>query len=54
VIMRIESARQRLKDYLKGNIDKIEELEEEILTFRENLYYNTNSYERLISSNAVV
>ena len=53
VIMRIESARKRLENYLKGKIVKIEELEEEILTFKENYYYNNNSYKKLISSNVV-
>ena len=51
VIKRLESCRERLEAYLKGEIDRIDELEEELLKFPTN-EYRVNNYARLISANA--
>ena len=49
LIMRLNSCKERLKAYADGKIEKIDELEEEIIPYRENppLYFNI--YRRLIS-----
>ena len=43
------SCKERLEDYLSGKIDCIEELEKEILPYRENPTLYFNIYRRLIS-----
>ena len=39
-LMRIDTAMTRIADYLEGNIDKIEEFEEDRLLWLDNLYTN--------------
>ena len=50
VIKRLESCRERLEAYLKGEIDRIEELEEELLEYPTK-EYRINNYAKLISAN---
>ncbi len=51
VIKRLESCRERLEAYIKGDIDRIEELEEELLNYPTD-EYRLNNYAKLISANA--
>ena len=49
LIMRLNSCKERLKAYADGKIEKIDELEEEIIPYRENPTLYFNIYRRLIS-----
>ena len=49
LIMRLNSCKERLKEYADGKIDKIDELEEKILPYREKPTLYFNIYRRLIS-----
>ena len=46
---RLTSCKERLEDYISGKIDRIEELEKEILPYRETPTLYFNIYRRLIS-----
>lgn len=54
VMMRIDTAIKRLKDYCSGKIERIEELEQEKLPFSHKDLPNTNSYDRIISGSRIV
>lgn len=47
--MRLTSCKERLEDYINGKIDRIEELEKEILPYREKPTLYFNIYRQLIS-----
>ncbi len=49
LIMRLNSCKERLKEYADGKIDKIDELEEKKLPYREKPTLYFNIYRRLIS-----
>ena len=51
VAMRLKTCRKRLEEYLNGEVDKIDELEEKLLPTEENLYMLKNNYSQLISWN---
>ena len=46
---RLTSCKERLEDYISGKIDRIEELEKEILPYRDKPTLYFNIYRRLIS-----
>ncbi len=52
VIKRLESCRERLESYLKGEIDRIDELEEKLLEYPSK-EYRLNNYAKLISANVL-
>ena len=51
LIKRLESCRERLEGYIRGDIDRIPELEEELLDFPTREYRN-NNYSKCVSVNA--
>ena len=51
LIMRVSSCKQTLKDYLDGKIDKIEELETELLEYSDSI--SCNNYAMLISTSGI-
>ncbi len=53
LIQRTKTCSARLKKYISGKIDKIEELEEEILPYGPEYYYSLNNYSTNITMNYV-
>lgn len=48
---RVKTCEIRLRAYIKGKTDKIDELEEEILPYIPNMYFQCNNYQQIVSFN---
>ena len=51
LLQRLQTCKKRLQSYIVGEIDKIEELEEEILLIGDGINLSYNNYIHLISTN---